>query len=112
MAEREQAAAPELATASSASSASAPIAPEAPEDFGPLPNREAYARLFREARLIRRQGKVTQLVGQVIEAYNPGSAVGSLCTIFNPDTNSRVLAEVIGFRDNKMLLMALGQMPD
>ncbi|HUJ74867.1 MAG TPA: FliI/YscN family ATPase [bacterium] len=68
--------------------------------------------MFREARLIRRQGKVTQLVGQVIEAYNPGSAVGSLCAIYNPDTNSRVLAEVIGFRDNKMLLMALGQMPD
>jgi flagellum-specific ATP synthase len=79
---------------------------------GSLPNLDGYARLFRDGRFIRRQGKVTQVVGQVIEAYNPGSAVGSLCAIFNPETNRRVLAEVIGFRDDKMLMMALGQMPD
>jgi len=76
-----------------------------------LPNFDGYARLFRDGRFIRRQGKVTQVVGQVIEAYNPGSAVGSLCAIYNPDSGQRVLSEVIGFRDDKMLLMALGQVP-
>jgi flagellum-specific ATP synthase len=77
-----------------------------------LPNLEGYQRLFQEAKLIRRQGKVTQVIGQVIEAYNPGTAVGGLCTLYNPDTNQRVMAEVIGFRDDKMLMMALGQMAD
>jgi flagellum-specific ATP synthase len=77
-----------------------------------LPDFEGYRGLIQKSRLIRRQGKVTQLIGQVIEAYNPGSSVGGLCSIYNPDTESRVMAEVIGFRDDKMLLMALGQMPD
>ncbi len=77
-----------------------------------LPFAQGYRRLFENASLIRRQGKVTQLVGQVIEAFNPGTAVGSLCSIYNPDTEKRVLAEVIGFRQDRMLLMALGQMPD
>ncbi len=93
-----------------------PAAPRpAPATAAPPPglrNFDGYARLFREGRFIRRQGKVTQVVGQVIEGYNPGSAVGSLCALYNPDSGQRVLSEVIGFRDDKMLLMALGQMPD
>ncbi|MCH8842262.1 MAG: FliI/YscN family ATPase [SAR324 cluster bacterium] len=63
------------------------------------------------ARTVRREGKVTQMIGELIEAYNPGSAVGSLCTVYNPDTEQRVMAEVVGFRDGKILLMTLGQMP-
>ena len=94
-------------------SISAPIpTPGAASPQRGLPNFPGYAQLFREGRFIRRQGKVTQVVGQVIEAYNPGSAVGSLCAIYNPDGGQRVLSEVIGFRDDKMLLMALGQVPD
>ena len=63
------------------------------------------------ARTVRHEGKVTQMIGELIEAYNPGSAVGSLCTVYNPDTEQRVMAEVVGFRDDKILLMTLGQMP-
>jgi flagellum-specific ATP synthase len=77
-----------------------------------LPNLAHYQRLIQDAKLVRRQGKVTQVIGQVIEAYNPGTAVGGLCTLYNPDTNQRVMAEVIGFREDKMLMMALGQMSD
>jgi flagellum-specific ATP synthase len=88
-------------------------APAQPAKAAPqLPHLEGYQRLFQDAKLIRRQGKVTQVIGQVVEAYNPGTSIGGLCTLYNPDTNQRVMAEVIGFRDDKMLLMALGQMSD
>ena len=73
---------------------------------------QEYRDVLEGAKPVRRQGKITQLIGQLIEAYNPGTAVGSLCTIYNPATGQRIMGEVIGFRENKVLLMALGQMPD
>ena len=77
-----------------------------------FPGKTRYRDLIRDAKLVRRQGKITQVVGQVIEAFNPGTSVGNLCTIFNPDTGQSVMGEVVGFQGEKMLLMALGQMPD
>lgn len=53
------------------------------------------------------EGRVTHMIGQIIESYNPGSAIGSLCKVFNPIDQSEVLAEVVGFRKDKMLLMPL-----
>ena len=77
-----------------------------------LPNFDTYLNQCKEATLVRRQGRVVQLVGQIIEAYNPGCSVGGLCTLYNPDTTQQVMAEVVGFKGDKVLLMALGQMPD
>jgi len=58
---------------------------------------------------IKFQGKVTQVVGLVIEGYCPDAAVGTLCEI-QGNTGERIPAEVVGFRDNKALLMPLGEL--
>lgn len=58
---------------------------------------------------IRIHGKVTQVVGLVIEGYCPGAAVGALCEIY-PLAGDPIPAEVVGFRDNKTLLMPLGEL--
>jgi flagellum-specific ATP synthase len=58
---------------------------------------------------IRFQGKVTQVVGLVIEGYCPDAAVGTLCEI-HPQNGVPIPAEVVGFRDNKTLLMPLGEL--
>ena len=58
---------------------------------------------------IRFNGKVTQVVGLVIEGFCPDTAVGSTCEIF-PQGGEPILAEVVGFRDNKTLLMPLGEL--
>src|SRR5512142_602233 len=60
-------------------------------------------------RQIRFHGKVTQVVGLVIEGYCPDTAVGSLCEIY-PQGGEPIPAEVVGFRDNKTLLMPLGEL--
>ena len=52
--------------------------------------------------LFRREGRVTQVVGTVVEADLPGVAVGALAEV------GGVLAEVIGFREHQALLMPLG----
>lgn len=77
-----------------------------------FPNLDAYTGLVKNSSLVRRQGKVIQQIGQIIEAYNPGIAVGGLCTLYNPNTNKRVMGEVIGFKGDRVMLMALEQMPD
>ncbi len=58
---------------------------------------------------VRFHGKVTQVVGLVIEGYCPDASVGSLCKIF-PRKGEPIPAEVVGFRENKTLLMPLGEL--
>jgi flagellum-specific ATP synthase len=68
-----------------------------------------YLAVVDEMRLIRFNGKVTQVVGLVIEGYCPDSSVGSLCEV-HPSDGPPIPAEVVGFRDNKALLMPLGEL--
>ncbi|MRR34416.1 flagellum-specific ATP synthase FliI, partial [bacterium] len=68
-----------------------------------------YLPTVESARSIRFHGKVTQVVGLVIEGFCPGAAVGSLCEIY-PRGGEPIPAEVVGFRDNKTLLMPLGEL--
>ena len=57
---------------------------------------------------IRANGKVTKVVGLVTEANGPASRLGSICDIYPRGGIRRVRAEVLGFRDDKILLMPLG----
>lgn len=68
-----------------------------------------YFQVVDDLKLIRFHGKVTQVVGLVIEGYCPDTAVGSLCEI-QPAEGEPIPAEVVGFRDNKTLLMPLGEL--
>jgi flagellum-specific ATP synthase len=68
-----------------------------------------YMAAIEEIRPIRFHGKVTQVVGLVIEGYCPNTAVGSLCEVY-PRGGEPIPAEVVGFRDNKTLLMPLGEL--
>ena len=68
-----------------------------------------YMAVIDEIRPIRFHGKVTQVVGLVIEGFCPNTAVGSLCEIY-PQGGEPIPAEVVGFRDNKTLLMPLGEL--
>lgn len=56
-------------------------------------------------------GKVTQIIGLVIESDGPSVIIGESCYIYPRDGLSAPLrAEVVGFRENKVLLMPLGEM--
>lgn len=50
-------------------------------------------------------GKVTKVVGLTIESVGPPCKLGNLCEIRSKDGTSKVMAEVTGFRDSKVLLM-------
>ncbi|MBI2346566.1 MAG: flagellar protein export ATPase FliI [Deltaproteobacteria bacterium] len=56
------------------------------------------------------KGKVTELTGLVVKAVLPGVRVGELCLIEPYHRASPIKAEVVGFRDQEVLLMPLGDL--
>lgn len=66
-----------------------------------------YYLALEQTDLIKVIGKVVHAVGLVIEAQVQGVSVGEICTI-HLDQNQKVFAEVVGFKQGRVLLMPLG----
>lgn len=65
---------------------------------------------IREINPLKVSGKVTQIVGLVVEGFCPASTVGTLCQLTPLGGGASVPAEVVGFRESKALLMPLGDL--
>jgi len=59
---------------------------------------------------IRKLGRVSQVVGLTIESVGPDVNIGQTCLIKSGKYGSSILAEVVGFKNNNILLMPLGNM--
>ncbi|MDQ2872849.1 MAG: FliI/YscN family ATPase, partial [Candidatus Eremiobacteraeota bacterium] len=71
---------------------------------------DRYIGLIESVDLVRQNGKVRQVIGVVIESLGPNMAIGETCQISYKRTAEPVLAEVVGFRDNRVLIMPLGDL--
>jgi len=71
---------------------------------------EREFRALHDADLCGAYGRVTNLIGLVIEATGLRAEVGELCTIEPGRQRAPVPAEVVGFRDGRTLLMPLGEL--
>jgi flagellum-specific ATP synthase len=71
---------------------------------------DKYRRCVDSACTIQAQGKVTNIVGLVIEAQGPMSRLGTVCDIYTQGDLRKISAEVLGFRDNKVMMMPLEEM--
>ena len=63
----------------------------------------------RATRVHENRGRVVQLIGLVIESEGPLAALGEVCRIESARHDGATLAEVVGFRNNRVLLMPLGE---
>lgn len=54
-------------------------------------------------------GRVTQVVGLVIESAGPSARIGDLCIIEAEPGQPGIRCEVVGFRGEKVLMMPLGE---
>lgn len=63
-----------------------------------------------EMDLVRVYGKVVQVVGLLIESAGPSAAVGDICKVYPRAGSRSYLAEVVGFREERVLSMPLGEM--
>lgn len=55
-------------------------------------------------------GKVTRIVGLVVEGYCPHASIGALCEILPKEGGTPVYAEIVGFNEQQALLMPLGDL--
>lgn len=73
-------------------------------------NFEKYQKNLNRASTIKIKGRITELVGLVARAVIPGVKVGELCLIEPQGEKKPIKAEVVGFKDNEVLLMPLGNL--
>jgi FliI/YscN family ATPase len=71
---------------------------------------DALTRRIAETPRFARFGRVTRVVGLVIEAIGVDVALGELCRISSLSDEHSVLAEVVGFHERGVLLMPLGEL--
>ncbi|MEF2244564.1 MULTISPECIES: flagellar protein export ATPase FliI [unclassified Paenibacillus] len=59
---------------------------------------------------VRINGKVTQVIGLTVESEGPDASIGDVCHIYPTKGAKPLIAEVVGFRENKVILMPLGDL--
>jgi len=62
---------------------------------------------LRNVRTFDKVGVVQRVIGLVIESEGPETSIGQVCTICSERSEEEIEAQVIGFRENVVLLMAL-----
>lgn len=69
---------------------------------------DKYFLTLRQVEPIKTNGKVTQVIGLIIESTGPNTRLGEVCYIYPRLGDRKVIAEVVGFKENRVLLMPLG----
>lgn len=57
----------------------------------------------------RFSGRVTQVIGMLIESKGPEASIGEVCYVFGKN-GKKIPCQVVGFKEEKVLLMALSEM--
>ena len=75
----------------------------------PIPQFRKMRKAIERAQLVSVTGRVVKVVGLIVESTGPYASIGELCYIETPGLD-RIAAEVVGFRDDRVLLMPLGEL--
>ena len=68
-----------------------------------------YENAVQTSQPVMAEGKVDQVVGLIVEGYGPQMSVGAVCDLVTAH-GTRIPAEVVGFKEKRMLLMPYGEM--
>lgn len=69
-----------------------------------------YQKIVNDISPVKQIGKIIEIIGLIIEADGPNASIGDLCYIYNSMEDTPIWAEVVGFREDRVLLMPLGSM--
>lgn len=74
-------------------------------------NLKKFTQAIQESEPIKLSGKITQIIGLVIESRGPNVSMGELCYVKSRKEGiAPIPAEVVGFREGLVLLMPIGDM--
>ncbi|WP_404459248.1 flagellar protein export ATPase FliI [Oceanobacillus kapialis] len=68
-------------------------------------NLSTYLSAIEQADTYKRYGKVLRVVGLMIESQGPAANIGEVCYIHSSENRAPILAEVVGFNNEKIILM-------
>ncbi|MCL4533639.1 MAG: hypothetical protein M1370_00550 [Bacteroidetes bacterium] len=68
-----------------------------------------YQMLIQRITPVRIQGRVVQVIGLSIEVEGLRLQVGEICHIFPEMDGSRISAEVVGFKNDRLILMPFAE---
>ncbi len=71
---------------------------------------DEYRNLIKKKPHYQKLGKVTQVIGLIIQVEGLEVFVGEVCEIYIKASDKIVLSEVVGFKDNSVLLMPLDEL--
>ncbi len=74
----------------------------------PILDLKRYLDAVEQAESISVKGRVIEVTGLVIKARIPGVKIGEVCFV-ETSTETKVVCEVVGFRDETVMLMPLGE---
>ena len=63
----------------------------------------SYQKSVKEADIFEYRGKVSQVIGLTVEAVGLQARMGDICRIYTGYKDEYVLAEVVGFKEKKVL---------
>jgi len=66
-----------------------------------------YCQVLDQINPIRINGKVSEIIGLVVEGHGPVASIGDVCDIFPHSGDKPLNAEVVGFKKGRVLLMPL-----
>lgn len=69
-----------------------------------------YLSVIANVDTIKLNGKITQIIGLVMESQGPNVNLGDLCYVYPRNQGEPIPAEVVGFRENRILLMPVGEL--
>ena len=64
-----------------------------------------YRQMLKLGDLYTHKGKIDKIVGMTVEATGPMCNIGDVCSVSVGGSDKEVLAEVVGFKEDKVLLM-------
>ncbi|HML86982.1 MAG TPA: flagellar protein export ATPase FliI [Methylomusa anaerophila] len=70
---------------------------------------DKYLSAIHNADSLKLNGRITQIIGLVIESQGPNVNLGELCYIYPRGNSLPIPAEVVGFRQGRVLLMPIGE---
>ena len=79
-----------------------------PENLIPMKLFEEYEKIIRNTSPVQDIGEVVQIIGLTIESNGPKGSIGDLCYIYTNVSEEPIYAEIVGFREKRILLMPLG----
>ena len=69
-----------------------------------------YENILKRINPIRIHGKVSEIIGLMVEGHGPAASIGDVCGIVPVSGEAPLEAEVVGFRNGRVLLMPLESM--